>query len=84
MMNEAAFTNRLSIIKRLLQCVENEVGLGGSRSLPTNDAVGESVDHKGNVDESLPCRHIGEIADPEPVWCWRPELAVYLVLRARL
>lgn len=50
---------------------------------PANDTTGENVDHKGHVDETLPSGDIGEIRNPQPVWCWGFELAVYPVKRAR-
>jgi len=32
--------------------------------LLTDDAIGEGVDNEGHIDKTLPCRHIGKVADP--------------------
>ena len=59
------------------------VCLGRARCFPPNDAIGEGVDHEGNANKSLPCRDVGEVADPQHVWRRGPELAVHFVTRAR-
>jgi len=50
---------------------------------PTNDAPSENVDDKGRVDKTLPGGDIGEIRNPQPVWCWGFELAIHPVKRVR-
>ena len=55
MVNKPALIGWTAGIKRLLKCIENEVGLGRPRRFPTDNAVGEGVDHKGNVNKPLPC-----------------------------
>lgn len=37
---------------------------------PSNDARSEEVDDKGDVDQALPGGDIGEVRNPQPVWCW--------------
>lgn len=65
----------------LSEFVENKPGMGRSTDPPAHNATRESIDDKGHVNEALPCRHIGEIADPQHVRSRRLELAVLLFQR---
>ena len=68
----------------LFQGIEHEPGIRYAAHAPAHDAVGEGIDDKRNVDEALPRRHLGEVADPEHVQRRRLELAVHLVQRTGL
>ena len=57
----------LSLMNGLFESIEHEPGMCGPAHPPTDDAAGEGRDDKRNVDEALPHRHIGEVADPEHV-----------------
>ena len=41
--------------KRLFQRIQDKICLGRSRRFPADDAVGEGVDHEGDVNKPLPC-----------------------------
>lgn len=81
-MHEAAALEGTALVQRLLQSIENEGGVGGSRDPPADDAAGEDVDHESHVDEPGPGRHVGEVADPKCVWARCLELPVDPVERA--
>jgi hypothetical protein len=51
----------------LFQGIEHEPGMGRAADPPAHDAAGEGIDDEGDVDEALPRRHIGEVADPQHV-----------------
>ena len=53
--DQSALVGRVTGIKCLLKCIENEVGLGRPRRLPADDAVSKSVDHECDVNKPLPC-----------------------------
>jgi hypothetical protein len=53
----------------LFESIEHEPGMGCPAHPPTDDAAGEGIDDKCNVDEAMPRPHIGEVADPEDVRC---------------
>ncbi len=59
--DETAALNRPAIVKRLLQRIEHEAGMGSARHPPTDDATRIGVDHEGDIDEALPRRHVGEV-----------------------
>lgn len=82
-MHEAAAVSRTPIMKCLLQRIEDEACMCCPARPPADDATSEDVDDKGHVDETLPGGDIGEIRNPQPVWCRGFELAVNPVKRAR-
>jgi hypothetical protein len=61
MMDETAALDRSALVKGLLQGIQHEAGVSGPRDPPADDAPGKGVDHKGDVDEAGPGRHVGEI-----------------------
>lgn len=71
------------IMKCLLQRIEDEARMCCPACPPADDATSEDVDDKGHVDETLPGGDIGEVRNPQPVWCWGFELAVNPVKRVR-
>ncbi len=48
------------------------------------DGLLQGIDDEGDVSEAPPGCDIGEVADPQHIRRWHPELAVHLVHRARL
>ena len=82
-MNQTAASNRSTIVQRLLQRVEDEAGMGRARRSPADDPPREGVDDKGDIDEALPGRDVGEVGNPQRVRPRRLELAVDLVERTR-
>jgi hypothetical protein len=74
----------LPLMNGLFQGIEHEPGMGRAADPPADDAAGEGVDDEGHVDEALPGRDIGEVADPEHVRRGHAELTVHLVQRAWL
>lgn len=83
MVHEPAAMNRTPIMKCLFKGIVDKARMCPPARPPANDAPGKDVDHKGHVDETQPGRGIGEVRNPQPVWCWSFELAVYPVKRAR-
>src|SRR5579863_1133046 len=79
--NQAAASDRPTLVERLLQRIEHETGVGRTRDAPAHDPPGESIDDEGDVDEALPSRDEGKVRDPERVRPGRLELAVHLVER---
>ena len=56
-MDETAAVRRPSVMKSLLQSVQDEVGVGRSASSPADNTAGVSVDDEGDKDEAGPGRH---------------------------
>jgi hypothetical protein len=73
----------LAVVKRLLERVEHEAGMGRPRDRPADDATGVGVDDEGDVDEHGPGRHVGEVRDSQHVQPRRMEPAVDVVQRTR-
>ena len=66
MMNEAAAAGWPSVMERLFEGVENEVGLRRPAGSPADDPPGViSVDDEGDIDEAGPRRDVGEIRVPQ-------------------
>lgn len=82
-MHEAATMSGTPIMKSLLQGIEDKASMCRPARPPSNDAASEDVDDNGHVDKTLPCGDVGEVRNPQPVWCWGFELAVNPVKRAR-
>src|SRR6056297_3861045 len=61
---QSAFPNWPSIVQGLFQSIENKVCFGRPRDPPSDDAISECVDDEGHIDKTLPCRHVGKVADP--------------------
>jgi hypothetical protein len=80
-MDETAAVRRPSVMKRLLQSVQDEVRVGRSASSPADNTAGVGVDDEGDIDEAGPGRHIREVRQPQPVRGRRPELAVHMIQR---
>jgi hypothetical protein len=83
MMDEAAPMGRPAIVKRLLQGIEDEAGMGRPACSPANDPPSIGVDNEGDVDEPRLGRDVGEVRDPQHVRRWCVELAVEAIARAR-
>jgi hypothetical protein len=62
--NEATLPDGTTIVKRLLQGIEDEASIGRAGHPPADDPPGVAIDHEGNVDKALPRRDI---------WVSRPE-----------
>ena len=69
-------------VQRLFQRIEHEIGLHRAAHPPANDAPGKDINDEGDVNETLPCRDVCEIADPQLVRPLRLELAIDPVERA--
>ena len=81
-MHEAAAMSGTPIMKCLLQGIEDKASMRRPARPLSNDATSKDVDDKGHVDKTLPCGDVGEVRNPQPVWCWGFELAVNAVKRA--
>jgi len=82
MAHEPAAGEGPSLMKSLLQGVEDEVRPRRARHAPTDNLPGEDIDDEGDVDEAGPGRDIGEVGDPEHVRPRRLEDAVHPIERA--
>src|SRR6202162_3667356 len=83
MMNKPSTMQRPPVMQSLLESIEHKAGMCRSRNTPANDAPGEGIDDKGDVDEARPGRDIGEVRDPQRVRPRCLELPVHAVQRAR-
>lgn len=79
MVNQSATVHGPPIMKRLIECSENETRIGSPTCPPTDDAASKGIDHER--DEALPVGHIREIRKPEHVWRGYMEVAVHAVER---
>src|SRR6185437_10382404 len=55
----------LTGMESLLQGIQHQIRLHGSTDAPAHNGAGEYVDHEGDVYESRPGGHVGEIANPQ-------------------
>ncbi len=67
MVDQPATMFRPALVQSLLERIEHEGGMRGAADPPAYDVSGKHVDDEGDIDEALPGRHIGEIADQEAV-----------------
>src|SRR6185437_2927297 len=71
----------LTRVQGLLQRIEHQVRLHRSTHTPAHNAAGEHVDHEGDVDESRPGGHVGEVGDPQLVGSRGYELPLHAIQR---
>ena len=81
--HQGAVTLAPTRVQRLLQGIEDEVGLHRTADPPTDDAPREDIDHEGHVHEALPGRDVGEVRHPQLVRPIGLELPVHPIQRAR-
>ena len=79
MMNEAAAAGRPSVMERLLQGVENEVGVRRPAGSLADDPPRISVDYEGDIDEAGPRRDVSKIREPKPIRRRSLELSVHMI-----
>ena len=82
-MNEAAAAGRPSVMERLFQGVQYEVGVRRPAGSPTDDPPGIGVDDESDIDEAGPGRDIGKIREPQTARRGSVELPVHVIERAR-
>src|SRR5215211_2925592 len=82
MVHETATLDGSALVQGLLERVEHVAGVRRPAHPPADDAPGKGVDHKGDVDEAGPGRHVGEVRDPQRVRARCLELPVDPVERA--
>ena len=80
-MDEAGAAGWPSVVERLLQGVEDEVGVRRPACSPADDPPGVSVDDEGDIDEAGPGRNVGKIRKPQPIRRRSVELSVHMVER---
>lgn len=68
-----------AFVDGLLQGIEDEAGVRRPTDPPAGNAPRIGVNDEGHIDEALPGRHIGEVADPQQVRCRHAELPIHLV-----
>lgn len=59
--NKSALMNRPSFVQSLLQGIQHKVCMCRSADTPTDNVACKHIDHKGDINEALPCRNIGKI-----------------------
>ena len=60
MMDEAAPMGQPTVMKRLLPGIKNEAGMSRPAGRPTYDSPHVGIDDEGEVDETRPCRDVGD------------------------
>jgi hypothetical protein len=60
-MHESAAMDGPPVVQRLLQSIKDKARLRRAAGTPSDDAAGEGVDDKRNVNKPLPGGHIGEV-----------------------
>jgi hypothetical protein len=81
--DETAAMRRSTIMKGLLERIEDEAGMGRAACPPPDDPPCERVDDERDIHEPRPGGDIGEVRDPEHVGRWCAELPVDVITRAR-
>ena len=81
MMNEAAAAGRPSVMERLFEGVQDEVGVRRPAGSPADDPPRVGVDDEGDIDEAGPGRDIGKIREPQTVRRGSMELPVHMIQR---
>ena len=82
MVDQSTTVHGPPIMKRLIECIENETRMGSPTCPPTDDAASKGIDYERDVNEALPGRDIREIRKPEHVRRRREEVPVHPVERA--
>src|SRR5207253_9542218 len=67
---------------RLLQSIENQLGVHRARRTPADDAAREHVDREGHVPEAGPGGDVGEVRDPQLVRPACMELPIDVIERS--
>ena len=67
MVDEATSIGGPSVMKRLLQGIQDKVGVRGPAGSPADDPPSIGVDDEGDVDEAGPGRDISEVGKPKDV-----------------
>ena len=80
-MNKAAAAGRPSVMKRLFEGVQDEVGVRCPAGSPADDPPGVGVDDESDIDEACPSRDIGKIGEPQTVRRGSVELSVHMIQR---
>ena len=81
MMNEAAAAGRPSVMERLFEGVQDEVGVRRPAGPPADDPPGVGVDDESDIDEACPGGHIRKIGQPQTVRRGSMELPVHVIQR---
>ncbi len=68
---------------RHLECVEDHVSAHVRGNAPADDHAAERVDDEAHVRDTGPCRHVGQVRDPQRVRSRRTELSLDEVRRSR-
>src|SRR5690606_8425482 len=69
----------LTLIQRLLQGIEHEVGLHGTADAPAHDTTGKYVNYEGHIQPALPGRHVREVRHPQLIGPVGLELPIHVV-----
>lgn len=72
---------RPSFVQGLFQGIEHEIGVGGARDTPADDATRVDVDDKGDVDKALPSRNVRVMAHSQLIRPLGVELPIHPVQR---
>jgi hypothetical protein len=67
---------RPALRERHAQRVEHQVGAHVAGELPANDPAAEDIEDEREEHRALPAAQGGEVAHPQPIGCWRAEVAL--------
>ena len=81
MLDEAAAAGRPSVMKRLLQSVQDKVRMCCPAGPPADDPPCVCVDDEGDIDEAGPGRDIRKMREPQTVSSGSAELSVHVIQR---
>src|SRR4030095_9569728 len=79
MMDQRCVGIHRTIVERLLQRIEGEIGAQRVRGAPAYDATGEGVDHEGDVDEAAPRRAVGQLGHPQRIGPRHYEVTMHVI-----
>ena len=66
MIHQSALMNWLSVMKRLLQRIQDETGMSCSADSPANNPAGKDIDDEGYINKAAPGGNISEIVRNPP------------------
>ena len=80
-MDKVRFFGNATVVQRLLERIQRDVGAERTRHPPADDAPGKSVDDERHVHEAAPGRHIRQVSHPQPIRRADDKVAVHPIQR---
>src|SRR5690606_26251334 len=60
-----ATTLWFTLMQRLLQCIQHELGVHAGADLPAHNPSCKDIHHEGHIQPTLPGGDVGEVRDPQ-------------------